>query len=122
LRGIVRRATDEIARGYSVESELGGYGLYYRTPLRDLGLVHQRGTVVDEETLPVDVLSGRRAIRIADAFRSAINDTTYYRRYFIGEQPVPVDVLREVAEAVCLFCLPWSAPCFRLCCHCRRSC
>jgi hypothetical protein len=102
LRGIVRRAKDEIARGFSVESELGGYGLYYRTPLRDLGLVHQRGTVVDEETLPVDVLSGRRALRIAAAFRNAISDTTYYRRYFLGEQPVPVDVLREVAEAACL--------------------
>lgn len=84
LRGIVRRAKDEM------------------TPLRDLGLVHQRGTVVDEETLPVDVLSGRRAMRIAAAFRNAINDTAYYRRYFVGEQPVPVDVLREVAEAACL--------------------
>jgi hypothetical protein len=102
LRGIVRRAKDEIARGFSVESELGGYGLYYRTPLRDLGLVHQRGTVVDEETLPIDVLAGRRAIRIAAAFRNAINDTTYYRRYFIGEQSVPMDVLRDVAEAACL--------------------
>jgi hypothetical protein len=102
LRGIVRRAKDEIARGFSVESELGGYGLYYRTPLRDLGLVHHRGTVVDNEPLPIDVLSGRRAMRIAAAFRNAISDTTYYRRYFIGEQPIPVDVLRDVADAACL--------------------
>jgi hypothetical protein len=109
LRGIVRRAEDEIARGFSVESELGGYGLYYRTPLRDLGLVHQRGTVVDGETLPVDVLSGRRAARIAAAFRNAIKDTTYYRRYFIGEQPIPVDVLRDVARGACL-CRLTEAP------------
>jgi hypothetical protein len=109
LRGIVRRAKDDIARGFSVESELGGYGLYYRTPLRDLGLVHQRGTVVDEETLPIDVLSGRRAIRIAAAFRNAIKDTTYYRRYFIGEQPIPVDVVRDVAHAACL-CRLTEAP------------
>lgn len=39
LRPIVRRAQNEVPRGFSVDSELGGYGLYYRTPLRDLGLV-----------------------------------------------------------------------------------
>ena len=102
LRGIVRRAKDEIDRGFSVDSELGGYGLYYRSPLRDLGLVLQRGTVVGDETLPVDVLSGPRARKIAAAFRSAIGETAYYRRYFLGEQPVPIGVLREVAEAACL--------------------
>jgi hypothetical protein len=104
LRGIVRRGKDrgEIARGFSVDSELGGYGLYYRSPLRDLGLVLQRGTVVGDEPLPVDVLSGPRAQRIAAAFRRAIGNTAYYRRYFLGEQPVPIEVLREVAEAACL--------------------
>ena len=104
LRGIVRRGKDrgEIARGFSVDSELGGYGLYYRSPLRDLGLVLQRGTVVGDEPLPVDVLSGPRAQRIAAAFRRAIGDTAYYRRYFLGEGPVPIEVLREVAEAACL--------------------
>jgi hypothetical protein len=104
LRGIVRRAKHkgEIARGFSVESDFGGYGLYYRSPLRDLGLVHQRGTVVDDVTLPVDVLTGPRAERIAAAFRSAIEETTYYRSYFLGDQPIPVAVFREVAEAACL--------------------
>jgi hypothetical protein len=102
LRGIVRRAKGDIERDFSVDSELGGYGLYYRTPLRDLGLVLQRGTVVGDETPPVDVLSGPRARKIAAAFRSAIEETTYYRGYFLGEQPVPVQVLREVAEAACL--------------------
>jgi hypothetical protein len=111
LRGIVRRAKDkgEIARGFSVDSDFGGYGLYYRSPLRDLGLVHQRGTLVGHERLPVDVLAGPRAKRIADAFRSAIEGTTYYRRYFLGDQPIPVAVLREVAEAACL-CRLTEAP------------
>jgi hypothetical protein len=111
LRGIVRRGKNkgEIARGFSVDSELGGYGLYYRSPLRDLGLVLQRGTVVEDEALPVDVLSGPRARKIAAAFRSAIGDTAYYRRYFRGEQPVPIEVLREVAEAACL-CRLTDAP------------
>jgi hypothetical protein len=111
LRGIVRRAKDkgEIARAFSVDSDFGGYGLYYRSPLRDLGLVHQRGTRVGDERLPVDVLTGPRAKRIADAFRSAIEGTMYYRSYFLGDQPIPVAVLREVAEAACL-CRLTEAP------------
>ena len=104
LRGIVRRAKDkgEITRGFSVDSDFGGYGLYYRSPLRDFGLVHQRGTPVGGERLPVDVLTGPRAERIADAFRSALGGTAYYRSYFLDDQPIPVAVLREVAEAACL--------------------
>ena len=35
-----------LPRGESVESPLGGYGLYYRTPLVELGIVARAGTLL----------------------------------------------------------------------------
>lgn len=102
LRGIVRRATDHIDRGYSVDSDYGGYGLYYRTPLRDLGLVVVNGSDVGGEPLPVDVLAGQRARDIAEAFRVAIADTDYFQDHFMGNDFIPVDVLRSYGEVACL--------------------
>ena len=102
LRGIVRRATDHISRDFSVDSDYGGYGLYYRSPLRDLGLVVVNGTEVGGERLPVDVLAGPRAREIAEAFRSAVADTAYFQRYFVGDDPIPVDVLRAYGQVACL--------------------
>lgn len=102
LRGIVRRATDYLDRGFSVDSDYGGFGLYYRSPLGDLGLIRQRGVLVGEEPLPVDIIAGPRAEAIATAFREAIADTDYYRNHFMGDQPIPVVALREFAEVGCL--------------------
>jgi hypothetical protein len=102
LRGIVRRATDYLDRGFSVDSDYGGYGLYYRSPLGDLGLIRQRGGLVGEEPLPVDIIAGPRAEAIAAAFRGAIADTDYYRTHFMGDHPIPVAALRDFAEAGCL--------------------
>jgi len=39
LRGIVGHQDPPYPRGQSVESPFGGYGLYYRSPLADLGIV-----------------------------------------------------------------------------------
>ena len=102
LRGIVRRATDSLDRGFSVDSDYGGFGLYYRSSLSDLGLIRQRGVLVGEEPLPVDIVAGPRAEAIAAAFREAIADTDYYRNHFMGDQPIPVGALREFAEVGCL--------------------
>jgi hypothetical protein len=97
-----------IARRESVESYLGGYGLYYRSPLIDLGLVVPKGTVLASETVtPVDVLHpDGRADALADAFREAIADTAYYRKWMLGEEPIPVEVLTEFAERACFCRLP----------------
>ena len=102
LRGIVRRAVDQVERGVSVDSDYGGYGLYYRTPLRDLGLVIVSGTEVAGEALPVDIVAGPRARAIAEAFRSAIAETDYYQHHFIGDDPIPLDVLRGYSNEACL--------------------
>jgi hypothetical protein len=98
---------DLVPRQESVESYLGGYGLNYRTPLTELGVVIQKGTVYgpkdDEKVTPVDVLArNERARGLAEAFRAAIMDTEYYRDWFVGEAPIPIRVLRHYAERACL--------------------
>ena len=56
-------------RGESVESSLGGYGLYYRTPLVELGIVARAGTLLGDEPIPIDVLYDTdRAQRLASTF------------------------------------------------------
>ena len=102
LRPIVRRAKNEVPRGFSVDTDLGGYGLYYRTPLRELGLVAQAGTLMDEQPIPIDLLASPRAVAIADAYREAIKDTVFYRQYFLGQDPIPRAVLQDFAKAGCL--------------------
>jgi hypothetical protein len=98
-----------VPRQDSVKSFLGGYGLYYRSPLTDLGVVVARGTPTENgEATPVDVvMPGGLGDRLAGAFRDAIADTAYYRRYLRSvERSVPTAALRELAVAACLCRLP----------------
>lgn len=100
-------ASDTIERQESVESFLGGYGLYYRTPLVELGVVVPKGTLVGEEVTPIDVLSrDEQAQALADVFRDAIADTAYQREHMLGTEPIPRSVLEEFAERACLCRLP----------------
>jgi hypothetical protein len=95
--------TDTIERQESVQSFLGGYGLYYRTPLVELGLVVPKGTVVGEEVTPVDVLGrDERAQALSTAFGDAIADTAYRREHMLGTEPIPRSVLEEFAGRACL--------------------
>jgi hypothetical protein len=98
----VRRASDLLPRGESVESYLGGYGLYYRTPLIDVGLVAPAGTPLGEGTTPVDVLADQRAEGLAEAFRQAVARTDYYLHHMRGVEPIPTTVLEEYASYACL--------------------
>lgn len=93
-----------IRRGESVESPLGGYGLYYRSPMVTLGLVARSGTVLGDRPIPVDVLrtTSPRAMRLAAEFRAAVGDTEYVRRYLGTTEPLPVAVVEEYAEQACL--------------------
>jgi hypothetical protein len=102
LGPIVRQAENEVPRGFSVDSDLGGYGLYYRTPLRELGLVAQKGALMDKKPIPIDLLASPRAKAIATAYREAIKDTMFYGRYFLGQEPIPRAVLRDFAKVGCL--------------------
>lgn len=105
----VKSGADPLPRGESVQSFLGGYGLYYRSPLIDLQVVAPLGTQLAATRTPVDVLRQDEWVtNLAGHFARAIRDTVYYRQYFWGTGPIPVAVLREYAEAGCLCRLPES--------------
>lgn len=99
-----RSGVKEFDRDESVESYLGGYGLYYRSPLVDLGLIAPRGEIVPGlgEALPRDMVRPGPAHDLGNHYREAIGDTRYYRDYFRGAQPIPRMVLEELAEHACL--------------------
>src|SRR5438552_6927179 len=65
----VEEHADAIPRRESVESHLGGYGLNYRTPMIDMGMVVPRGRELGETITPVDVLDPHGpGPALADAF------------------------------------------------------
>jgi len=91
------------ARRLSVKSPMGGYGLYYRSPLIDLGLVVPAGAMLGERPTPIDhVPKGGPAELLARCFGEAISETAYARDYMNGVDPIPVDVIRELSEQACL--------------------
>jgi hypothetical protein len=99
----VARGTGPFTRGESVESAFGGYGLYYRTPLSELGIVAKAGTMLGDQPIPIDVLyDTARARRLAATFKAAAEHTAYYRRYMRTDGEIPAAVLAEYAEAACL--------------------
>jgi len=102
----VNRGDAQFARNESVDSYLGGYGLYYKSSMIDLGLVAPRGTPIGESdaATPVDVLwpGETRAGALAGAFRSAVADTEYFRHYFASDRDIPRDVLVDYARVACL--------------------
>ncbi|WP_421121680.1 hypothetical protein ACE2AJ_09795 [Aquihabitans daechungensis] len=82
-----------------IEAELGGYGLYYATVMQSLGLV----VLADPRLgVPVDTVTPAGQV-VADAFRSVIADTEYYRNWIDRhDEGVPHDVAFEYAERACL--------------------
>lgn len=108
-----RRATtianseqDPVARAESVDSFLGGYGLYYRTPLSDLSVVARADSVYGDRPLHVDVIASDIGDDLARCYKEAIQETDYYRRYFFSNEPIPVSVLKQYATKACLCRLP----------------
>jgi len=101
----VSRHPDAYERNESVKSPLGGYGLYYRTPMRVMDLVRLPGTALGGEPTPIDVLnrSQPRAVAVADAFAAAVADTAYVRDGHIdSDAPIPAEVLQEYGAAACV--------------------
>lgn len=101
----VSRHPDAYERNESVKSPLGGYGLYYRTPMRVMDLVRPPGTALGDEPTPIDVFNRAhpRAVALADAFAAAVADTAYVRDGHIdGDGPVPAEILEEYGAAACL--------------------
>ncbi|HZP96369.1 MAG TPA: hypothetical protein VFC31_08570 [Candidatus Limnocylindria bacterium] len=87
-----------------MKSPLGGYGLYYRTTLRALGLVAGAGTELGDDLTPVDLVrpDSPEALHLADLFGTSVDDTTYVRRYADAAKSIPREVLQEYATNACL--------------------
>ena len=105
----VHAGEDPFARGVSIDSTKGGFGLYYRSPLVDLGAVAAVGTPLGAEgkPTPVEVLrKDDRAMALALSFHEAIKGTEYYKRFERSNDPIPREVLEDLAEQVCLCRLP----------------
>lgn len=82
-----------------IDSELGGYGLYYRSVLISLGLILPGGPGFP---IPVDVPT-EKGKEVAGAFRRAVQDTEYYRRYFEQDSvDIPTDVIQAFIRRACL--------------------
>ncbi|WP_182113844.1 MULTISPECIES: hypothetical protein [unclassified Actinotalea] len=102
LRGVVAQA-GPYPRGESVKSALGGYGLYYRSPMAELRLVARAGTPLGEGPIPIDVLHDTdRARGLVETFSAAVTDTSYVKHWMFTSDPLPADVLDELAETACL--------------------
>src|ERR1039457_3144185 len=103
LRPLMRGSNPPYERGESVESLLGGYGLYYRPPLAEFGIVLRSGTPLGDRPITVDVLAASdRAVRVAGAFRAAVEDTEYYQHWMLSGDTLPLEVLRDYAAVACL--------------------
>lgn len=104
LRAVVNHEDPPYRRGESVESAFGGYGLYYRSPLAELGIVARAGTLLGETPIAVDVLyDTERARNLAASFRNAFEASAYAtENWMVRTDPLPVDVLADYAKACCL--------------------
>jgi hypothetical protein len=95
---------DPYPRDESVKSSMGGYGLYYATPMREFGLTAAAGTSLGGDPIPIDVLrrDDDHAVAVEKAFAAAVGETRYVRDHMDGSEPIPRDVLVEYAEKACL--------------------
>lgn len=83
-----------------MDSSMGGYGLYYSTVMQTIGLV----ALADRKLgLPVDAVTPSGQV-VAEAFRSVIADTEYYRSWIDRhDESVPYEVAAEYGDRAC-FC------------------
>ena len=104
VRPLVATRPATYARQLSIRTVLGGYGLYYKSPMEELEIIVPAGrAIVGDRPNPVDVLrKTERAAALADAFEEAIADTAWYESWLHGVDPIPAEVLEELAEAACL--------------------
>lgn len=82
-----------------IVSDLGGYGLYYRTVMAEVGLLYPGGPGF---ATPIDVPS-EKGREVAKAFRRAVAETTYYQQYFDHDEvEIPIEVIEEYIHQACL--------------------
>jgi hypothetical protein len=104
---LVREGRSKYSAGFDyMKSSGGGYGLYYATVMQSTGVVR----LADRDLgLPADTVTPEVGVAVADAFRSAISGTKYWRRYFDSDE-VPASVIEELASECCLCRLRDDAP------------
>jgi hypothetical protein len=82
-----------------IQRDLGGYGLYYRSVMAEMGLIYPGGFGFP---YPVDVPSDTGKALAAE-FRAVIADTDYYQAFFDQETPeVPISIISAFIEHACL--------------------
>src|SRR6266496_5288374 len=82
-----------------IKSEWGGYGLYYRSVMIEMGLVYPGGPGFP---YPMD-LPTEHGKQVAAAFRQAVQDTEYYHHYFGHDAAeVPLVVIEDYIRSACL--------------------
>jgi hypothetical protein len=82
-----------------MDSDLGGYGLYYATTIAAMGLI---APALAGTNLSFDAPTPEGRI-VAGGFRAAVADITYYREYFADpSRPVPYEVVRDYIRRACL--------------------
>jgi hypothetical protein len=82
-----------------IESDLGGYGLYYATTIAAMGLI---APALPGTALSFDAPTPEGRV-VAAGFRAAVADTAYYQQYFANPtRPVPAEVVRDYAWRACL--------------------
>ena len=82
-----------------IKSEWGGYGLYYRSVMMELGLIYPGGPGFP---YPMD-LPTEYGKQVAAAFRQAVQDTDYYRHHFDHDATeVPLAVIKDYIRSACL--------------------
>jgi len=83
-----------------IKNAFGGYGLYYRSVMIEMGLVLPGGQGFPS---PVDALTPEAGRPLADRFEEAVADTALVRDY-LGhpELELPIDAAREFGRKACL--------------------
>jgi len=105
----VTAGDDPFERDVSIQTAMGGFGLYYQSPLQALGAVAPAGTPLgpDQTPTPIELLAqGELAHELAETFHASIEGTEYYRSYERTADPIPRQVMEELAGQVCLCRLP----------------
>ncbi len=93
-----RLATYDTGFNY-IKSDLGGYGLYYRSVMAELGLIYPGGPGFP---YPIDVPT-EQGKAVAAAFRTAVQDTAYYRHHFDHDATqVPLKDIGAYIRQACL--------------------
>ncbi len=82
-----------------IKSDLGGYDLYYRSVMIELGLIYPGGPGFP---YPMDVPT-EYGKQVAAAFRQAVQHTSYFSQYFDHDTThVPRKIIEEYIRHACL--------------------